>query len=374
MAGSAGLVMYVFAGYPALLALMSRLCPRPLRTEEGFTPPLSLVIVAFDEEDCIEDKLRNVAALDYPAEHLDVVVVTDGSSDRTVERARAFPGVRVLHDPQRGGNLAALNRGIYATSTDLVVLSDANNRYVRGALRAVVAPLADPSVGMVTGAKTIDDADGRTLDRAEGLYWRYESKVKQWESATGSVVGVCGEILALRRAAYSSPAPGTLNDDFVQAMLMALDGWRVVYAPEAISVEHASATIGDEAARRARMTTGRMQAMRQLLPRLIRQPRLAWQVISHKGLRPLVPWALTSTAACTVALARRPGWPRAVLLAQVAFCAAAEVGRRDDRAGRRRRFTYLPFYFCRMNAATIAGARNFCTGRYSPLYAKVRRG
>ena len=223
----------------------------------------------------------------------------------TPQRASSVPGIRVLHRPERLGKLAAMNRGVEASTGDVLVFSDANNLYSRDALRELVRPLADPGVGLVTGRKVIDDGQGDALDRAEGLYWRYESKLKEWESASGSVVGVAGEILAFRREAYRSPDAGIMNEDFVQAMLVAIDGWRVQYAPRALSVERASATIEDEATRRSRLTTGRAQALWRLLPGMLRsQPRLAWQVISHKGLRPLVPWALLIAAASNLRLAQ----------------------------------------------------------------------
>lgn len=373
--GSLGVVVYVFAGYPAIAGLLARLRPRPVRADATFTPRVSLVIVAHDEEDVIEDRLRNVAELDYPRDRLEVLVVSDGSQDATPQRAEAFPGVRVLHDPQRRGKLTAMNWGAQAANGEVLLFSDANNHYTHETVRALVAPLADPGVGLVTGAKVIDDGSGRSIDRAEGLYWRYESKLKEWESTSGSVVGGTGEILAFRREAYRSPDAGMLTEDFVQALLVAMSGWRVVYVPEARSLERASATIDDEAVRRARIVTGRSQAMLRLLPRLLRSdPRLAWRVVSHKGLRPLVPWALLAAAASNVAVARRHRWARALAALQGLFYSQALLGWRNDRRGRRGPLTYLPFYFCRMNLATLRGLRDFATGRHSVAWTRVRRG
>jgi cellulose synthase/poly-beta-1,6-N-acetylglucosamine synthase-like glycosyltransferase len=374
LVGALGVVGYVFAGYPALAAVLARLRPRPVHADRSFTPHVSLVITAHNEEAVIEDRLRNVAELDYPRDRLEVIVVADGSDDRTAERA-AQPGVRVLHDPERRGKLAAMNRGASVATGEVLLFSDANNHYTPATLRELVAPLADPSVGLVTGRKVIDAGDGRSLDRAEGLYWRYESKLKEWESAAGSVVGVAGEILAFRRDAYRSPEEPMLTEDFVQATLVAMAGWRVVYAPQALSVERASATIEDEAVRRARIVTGRSQAMRRLLPELLlRHPVLAWRAISHKALRPLVPWALLATAASNAALARSRPWARVLASLQASFYALAVAGWRDERRGRRRTLTYLPFYFCRMNLAALRGVRDFATGSYGASWTRVRRG
>jgi len=373
--GSVALVLYTFLGYPAIVALLARVRPRPVRSSPSFQPTVSIVILAYNEADVIREKLENTRALDYPGDRLEVVVVADGSDDRTAEVAAEVDGVRVLHEPERRGKLAAMNRGAAVAQGEILVFSDANNSYSPNALRELLAPFADPSVGVVTGRKAIDDGSGRPLDRAEGLYWRYESKIKEWETRAGSVTGVAGEILAFRRDAFPTPRPGTMNEDFAQAMLAALSGWRVVYASNALSLERASATVADEAVRRSRLVTGRGQALRALLPLAVRRnPRYAWQVASHKGLRPLVPFALVVAALSNAALARGRPWARGMLALQVAFYAVAAMGWGRERRGRRSRWLYLPYYFCRMNLATLVGVRNFAARRHEAVWAKVRRG
>jgi biofilm PGA synthesis N-glycosyltransferase PgaC len=373
--GAVGLIAYTFVGYPALVATLARLRPRPADADPRFAPSLSLVVVAYNEEDVIDERLRNCLELDYPRGQLELLVVTDGSDDATPDIARAHDGVRVLHRPERGGKLAAMHHAFEESSGDIVVFSDANNRYSSDTLRQLAAPFADPDVGAVTGRKAIDDGSGRALDRAEGLYWRYESKLKEWESRIGSVAAVAGEILAFRREAFPDTPAGTMNDDFAQALLVASGGWRVVYAPGAVSIERASATIGDEAVRRSRLVTGRGQALLRLLPRLARRnPRLALEVASHKGLRPLVPWALAAAAVSNVPLARERRWARTAVLGQAVFYGAALAGWKRERAGERSRVLYLPYYFCRMNLATLEGLANFASGRHEAVWARVRRG
>jgi cellulose synthase/poly-beta-1,6-N-acetylglucosamine synthase-like glycosyltransferase len=372
---SVGSIVYTFLGYPALIAVVARVRPRPLRTDPGYLPSVSLIIAAYNEADVIERKLANVSALDYPPERLEVLVVADGSDDDTADRAGAVRGTTVLFQPQRQGKLAAITRAVEQASGDVLVFSDANNDYSPETLRALVAPLADPSVGVVTGRKSILDGSGRALDRTEGLYWRYESKLKEWESAAGSVTAVSGEVLAFRRdALYPTPA-GMLTEDFMQAMIAASKGWRIAYSPDALSAERASATLEDEAVRRARIVTGRWQAITRLLPvMVVRQPRLAWQVLSHKGLRPVVPLGLLGAAASSVSLGRRRGWARAAVGAQAAFYLAAAVGYRREVRGRPLHGTYLPYYFCRMNVATVAGLYGYLRGRRNPAWVRVARG
>jgi poly-beta-1,6-N-acetyl-D-glucosamine synthase len=373
--GSVALVGYAFVGYPAAMALLARVRPRPVRLDSAFTPHMSLIVVAYNEADVIDVKLRNVAELDYPRERLEVIVITDGSEDETPDRAARHPGVKVLHRPERGGKLAAMNRAAGQASGEVLVFSDANNSYSPEALREIAARFADPGVGLVTGRKQIDDGHGRPLDRAEGLYWRYESRLKEWESKVGSVTAVAGEILAFRREAFYSPPAGTMNDDFVQAMLAAAHGWRLVYAPAALSLERASATIEFEATRRSRLVTGRWQALALMLPSLARRrPALAWQVISHKGLRPVIPWALAAAAVSNAALSGRRTWARVPAALQLAFYVAALIGWRNERSGRRSRLPYLAYYFCRMNAATVRGLRDFVRGSREAVWARVERG
>ena len=374
-AGSVALIGYAFAGYPAAMALLARVRARPVRVDPSFKPDISLIVVAYNEADVIDGKLQNVAALDYPRERLEVIVITDGSDDETPDLARRHRGVKVLHRPERAGKLAAMNRAAGEAWGEVLVFSDANNSYTPGALREIAARFADPTVGLVTGRKQIDDGHGRPLDRAEGLYWRYESKLKEWESSVGSVTAVAGEILAFRREAFHSPPAGTMNDDFVQAMLAAAHGWRLVYAPAALSLERASATIDFEATRRSRLVTGRWQALALMLPALARRrPALAWQVISHKGLRPLIPWALAAAAVSNAALAGRRAWARVPAALQLAFYVAALIGWHNERSGRRSRVPYLAYYFCRMNAATVRGLRDFVSGSREAVWARVERG
>ena len=371
---SLGLIAYAFIGYPLLIAAMARIRPTPLAADPGHRPSVSLIILAYNEERVIRQKLENTLALQYPADRLQLIVVADGSDDDTADISRTFPGVVVLDGIERHGKLAAMHRGAAAADGEILLFSDANNHYDRDAVSAIVEPFADPPVGVVSDRKAIDDGDGRPLDRAEGLYWRYESRIKAWESGAGSVSGVVGEILAFRREAFPTIEAGTMNEDFVQAMTAAIEGWRVVYAPRALSLERASATMEDELTRRSRLVTGRWQALRKLMPRLVvRDPRLAWQIISHKGLRPIVPFAMLAALASNLALSAEHEWAIWLAVAQGAFYAVALIGWFGEIRGWRSRAFYLPYYSCRVNVATLRGCADFALGRHEAVWAKVRR-
>ncbi len=374
LAVSLGVLIYTFVGYPLAAATLARVRPLKLRSVPGFTPELSIVVVAYNEEAEIAARVANLRELDYPTEKLEILVVTDGSDDSTPDRARAS-GANVLHQPERAGKMAAMNRGAHVAEGEILLFSDANNRYGPEAARAIVEPFADAAVGVVTGRKVIDDGSGRPLDQAESAYWRYEAKIREWESTTGSTTGVNGEIIAFRRDAFPTPPEGTMNEDFVQAMMAAIAGWRVIYAPQAVSIEQASATAGDELTRRSRLVTGRAQALAQLLPEMVvKRPGLAVKLISHKGLRPLVPLWMISAFAANVVLSFDHLWAQALLAAQIAFYSLAVIGWVADRAGKRNRFLFLPYYFCRANLATLGGIWNFVTGRHDAVWQRVRRG
>jgi cellulose synthase/poly-beta-1,6-N-acetylglucosamine synthase-like glycosyltransferase len=247
------LVAYTYAGYPLLLALAARL-RRPPRWPEH-TPSLTLIIAAYNEEAVLAAKLRDTLTLHYPADLLQVMVAADGSDDATAAIAASFaPRVEVLHRPERAGKMAAINRAMEQARGEVVVFSDANNRYLPDALREMARPFADPRVGAVTGRKTVAAEDG--LGYSEGLYWRYESKIRTWETRLGCCVGVNGEIFAIRRSLFRPAPPGVVNDDAWMAMEVIKAGLDVVYNPRAVSVERVSPTAADEARRRAGPTPG----------------------------------------------------------------------------------------------------------------------
>jgi len=373
--GSLGLVLYTFVGYPAMMCAAARLRPRPIRSDPSFEPRLTVIVAAWNEEDVIVGKLENLRSLAYPQERVQIIVAADGSDDATVALSQSVEGTIVLHRPERAGKLAAIARAAAEATGDIILVSDANNHYSGGTLRALVAPFADPEVGVVTGRKQIDDQLGRSLDQAEGFYWRYESKLKEWETSVGSVTAVAGEILAFRREAFRIPERMTLTEDFVQAMVAALDGWRLVYVPGAVSRERASATVDDEAARRSRIVAGRWQAMRLLLPKLlVRRPQLALQVISHKGLRPLVPAMLVCAGVSNIPAARSSSWARWIGVGQTLFYGMALLGRRNERLRKKNPWLFIPYYFCRMNLATFRGATTLLRGEDHTKWEKVDRG
>jgi cellulose synthase/poly-beta-1,6-N-acetylglucosamine synthase-like glycosyltransferase len=377
IAGGLAVIGYVYVGYPALVTMAARIgrsrsAPVPLPV----LPTVTLVIAAHNEERVLEKKLANSLALDYPADRLEILVAADGSDDGTVDVARRFQdaGVAVVHRPERRGKSAAINRAVAAARNEIVVFSDANNHYETQTLRRLVEPFADPAVGVVTGAKEVGEGDGHVA--GEGVYWRYEDAIKRAESALGCCTAVAGEVTAIRRGLIEPIPPEIINDDFWLAMRAVVQGARVVYAPAARSIEPPSGDLGAERIRRTRMVAGRFQAMarsKDLLP--ADQPRVVWQVVSHKFLRPLVPAAMFAVLAGTVTGLR--GRRRRVAVVAAAgqalfYGMAAAGGRSTGRRGLDRLLT-IPRFLVSSNWAAVRGFHAYATGRATSVWTRVDR-
>lgn len=386
----AGLIFYAYLGYPLLAALLARFRPRlPKYTlSDAELPTVTLIIAAYNEQAVIARKLENALALDYPRERLQIMVAADGSDDNTVSIVQSFAerGVALSYTSERAGKMAAINRAVAHATGEIVVFSDANNLYEAGGLKALVAPFCDPSVGATSGAKIIQRGDG-VLGESEGLYWKYESLIKQQENRLGSTTGVVGEMLAIRRALFE-PAPAwVINDDFYLAMQVIRKGFRVLYVPEARSYERVSPTAQDEMTRRARIVAGRYGMIanpRETLP--LNRPLVAWQVISHKYMRALVPLAMIGALlANLLALVFVPSSGRSGLLRlappfawivftlQVLFYAAAWVGGRVGKRGVLGKILYIPAFLVNSNLAALAGLVRFLSGRQKAAWQRVAR-
>jgi biofilm PGA synthesis N-glycosyltransferase PgaC len=387
--GSLLLIFYTYFGYPLLISLLpSRKKGNVTNQETGF-PSVTLLIAAYNEEAVIEEKIRNSLDCEYPREKLQILIVTDGSQDKTPELVQKYAGqVELLHQPERRGKMAAINRAMQYVRGEIIVFSDANNLYQKDTLQKLAQPFSDPGIGAVTGAKVILKGDG-DLGESEGLYWKYESFIKKQESRVGSCTSVAGEILAIRKSAYSRPPDNIINDDFFTAMQVIRQGYRLVYTPAARSAERVSPSARDEMIRRTRINAGRYQAIalsRQLLP--FRQPLLIWQIFSHKFMRPLVPFfmitALLSNLAAVLLpypgsrswLLLAPPVGTAFLLLQALFYLLALVGtylQKNQGGGRLRLLFYLPTFLTNSNLAALQGFFQFLKKQPGHLWQRINR-
>jgi biofilm PGA synthesis N-glycosyltransferase PgaC len=367
-----GIQLYHYAGYPLVLWLLGRFMPAPVGSAP-ITPSVSLIIAAYNEATDIADKLRNSLALDY--ESLEIIVNSEGSEDETPDIAARFgPRVTLMHAPQRRGKGAAMNAAAARASGEILVFSDANAEYQSDAVRHLVMPFADPSVGCVSGRKIV--AGATTVGVGEGLYWKYEAWVRRLEGQLGSVAGVNGEMLAVRRKDFT-PIPSTVvNDDVFLALSTIARGRRVVFEPDAVCVEGPSASIRDESVRRARMIAGRYHLFFSmgLLPWA--RPLELFMLISHKLLRLLLPVFMLIGLAANVAaviLAPEARVLVALLIGQLTLYGLALMGASADRLGLRWRPAQAAWYFVAGHLGSLAGMLVFLRGRQSPLWERVRR-
>lgn len=323
--GSLGAIAWTHVGYPLAAIAASRLRPRPVRADPESTPTVSVIVAAHDEEPVIERRLTNLLALDYPPERLELVVASDASTDGTNELVAAVaahePRVRLLDCP-RGGKVAAQDRAVRETTSDVVAFSDANATWAPDALRRLVAALADPDVAYVCGQLRLQAADG---ENREGAYWRYELALREAESALGSVTGGNGSIYAVKRRDYVEVDP-TWGHDLSFPYRMVQAGRRAVYEPSAHAFEKPTPTNESEYRRKVRMfehcweITLRGRMLRDLPPGYL------VAMLSHRVLRYGSGVAHLVLAATSVALAPTGVVYAAVLLGQLAFAAAFAAG------------------------------------------------
>lgn len=379
---ASALVAWTYLGFPLLVLARARLRPRPHRTAD-ITPSVTVVIAAHEEAAAIGARIDNLLALDYPADRLQVVVASDGSTDATVAEARrrGDPRVTVL-DLGRVGKAAALNAAVAAAQGEVLVFSDANTAYAPDAVRALVRPFADPEVGGVAGNQVYlsaadggDPAAASAVGVGERSYWDLDRIVKEAESLGGSVISATGAIYAMRREHFRA-VPDGVTDDFVTSTRVIDQGRRLVFEPRAVAFEPVAGSSGREYRRKVRIMTrglrGVAVARRLLDPR--RTGFYAVQLWTHKVLRRLMVVPLLLVAVATPGLWRHGPVYRLAALGQLAVygLGAAGLAVRDRPAGRRPWFA-IPAFFCLVNIASLHALWNLLTGERIDRWQPVRR-
>lgn len=378
--GCLGLVLYTYGLYAVLIAGLSRAFgrnghPAPL-PDEGL-PSVSLVIAAYNEEAVIAERLRNALALDYPPQKLEIVIGSDGSSDRTAEIVGRFdePRVRLLDCATRRGKASVLNAAVAGITSEIVLLSDANTHTDPSAARKLVRWFADPSVGAVCGKLVLSDP--RTGRNVDSLYWKFETFLKVREGRLGALLGSNGAIYAIRRDQYAPIPADTIVDDFVIPLRAKLrTGCSIVYDPEAIAREETAPGVGSEFRRRARIGAGGFQAIGMLWPLL--HPGNGWVAftfLSHKILRWLCPFFLIGLLVSNVVLARRPFYG-AFLAFQAAGYLLAGLGGwlPAGFGGKAAKPIRLATMFVGMNAALFVGFCRWARGSQKAAWHRTARG
>ena len=377
------LVFYTFFGYGILLFVLvkiKRLFSRDNKPQYAFKelPSCTLVVAAYNEEDFIEQKIANTLALRYPAGKLQLIFITDGSTDRSPEIVSQYPGITLLHKPERSGKIAAVHRAIEHISTDLIVFTDANTFLNPDALFYLCRHYADAKVGAIAGEKRVMIEASADATAGEGIYWKYESKLKAWDSELYSVVGAAGELFSIRQALYEPVPSNSILDDFMISMKIAQKGYVIVYEPEAYAQETSSANISEELKRKVRIAAGGIQSVIWLKSLLwpVKYPVLTFQYISHRVLRwTVTPFLMILAFILNIMLVlQQEGLTYQVLLiAQIAFYLSAYLGKLMESRKVRVKLLFIPYYFCMMNYAVLAGLLRYFFGEQSVIWEKAIR-
>ena len=380
------IVFYTYIGYGLVLCLLVALKrllkgkPKATVATDDELPQMTLMICAYNEEDIIREKMENIQQLDYPREKLCVMWVTDGSSDQSNELLREYLEVTLVYSPERRGKAAAIQHGLHENKAPFVVFTDANTMLNPSSIRIIAQLFMNPNVGCVSGEKRVAArVAGEAAAEGEGLYWKYESTLKRWDSELYSAMGAAGELFAIRMSVYREAPSNALLDDFMMSMLILKDGYRIAYTSEAYAMEYGSASMEEESKRKRRIAAGGLQSiwwLRRLMNPL-RYPLVSFLFISHRVLRwSLTPFCLIALLPLNVVLVAltHSTLYTIILVLQLLFYAAAIAGWLQARRRKPGRLLYIPYYFMFMNVNVFRGIGYLRTHSHSGTWEKAKRG
>ncbi|MBI1224168.1 MAG: glycosyltransferase [Bacteroidetes bacterium] len=382
------IVFYAYIGYGVLLFLIVKIKrvfgrKNNIGFQDSELPSVVFIVAAYNEADYIEEKIKNCLLFDYPSDKIEYWFVTDGSTDSTPRLVESYPTlprqqVRLFHSPERRGKIAAVERVMAFVKAPITIFTDANTDVNPQAIKNIIRHYADPKVGAVAGEKRI--ALGETGDASgagEGIYWKYESLLKKWDSELYSTIGAAGELFSIQTKQYQHVPPDTLIEDFVMTMGIAMRGYKIVYEPDAYAVESSSASIAEELKRKIRIAAGALQATWRLRSLLnpFKYGLLSFQYLSHRVLRwTLAPLALPIIFLLNIFLAQEGNLTYKVLLiCQICFYCFAILGYLFERKQLKIKAFFVPYYFCVMNYAMYRGFFRLLAGRQSVVWEKSKR-
>ena len=380
------IVFYTYIGYGILLYIIIRLkrllkgAPlQPAMPADEDLPTMTLMICAYNEEEVVKEKMENTLALDYPKDKLRIMWVTDGSNDHTNELLKAYPEVDIVFSPERKGKTAALKHGLRELKTRYVAFTDANTMINSGALREIARLFSDPTVGCVSGEKRVAARKaGEMAAEGEGLYWRYESTLKRWDSELYSAMGAAGELYAIDPKLCREVPDEALLDDFMLSMYVVQAGKRIAYTPDAFAREYGSANIFEESKRKRRIAAGGLQSIWWLRSMLnpLKQPLVTFQYVSHRVLR----WSITPIAMVLLLLVNialvvmgAGTFYTVMLILQAIFYLMALAGWLQNRFGYKNKLLYTAYYFVFMNFNVFRGMSYLRTHGKSGAWEKAKR-
>lgn len=367
------ILVYTYAGYPMLLWLVASLRTRSVQNGRNY-PMVSLIISAFNEEKVIRERLENALALEYPGSKLEIVVISDGSTDRTHDIVREFEkrGVRLLIQPERLGKTSALNLAVPQVKGDIIIFTDANSMYDSKAVRTLVENFLDPSVGCVTGETRLLNPEGSAIGENERSYYSYDTFLKLKESAVGSTVGADGAIFAIRRQLYE-PLEAFHINDFVIPLQIVAKGFRVVYEPGAFLYEPTATPLKGGFKRRVRIINRSLWGLFSV-PQVLNPLRVgffSFQIVSRKLLRWIAPVFILLLFILNLALLPSPFYTFTLSLQAAFYCVALLPMIFPERVWAK--CLSFPFYFCHGNAAALLALVKFLRGERIVIWDPLRR-
>ena len=380
-----GIVFYSYIGYAILLKILL-ICKQLFSSEKAASsvedPEVTLFISAFNEKDFIDEKVKNGFALNYPKEKIQHLWVTDGSDDGSEEYLKKYPEITVLHEPERRGKISAMNRGMQYVKTPIVIFCDANTTLASESIRQIVNAFQDKRVGCVAGEKRIFQKESDSAaGSGEGIYWKYESLLKKWDSDLYTTVGAAGELFAVRKELFREVEPDTLLDDFMMSMRIAIQGYKIKYVPEAYAMESSSANVKEELKRKVRIAAGAIQSTLRLSKAMnpFHDVTLAFQFISHKILRWIfVPIALPVIYLLNIVLVLKAGFAivniySVLFFLQSLFYVLVFIGWLVQERNIRIKILFVPYYIYMMNYAMWLGFFRFLKGKQSVNWERAKR-
>ena len=380
------IVFYTYLGYGILLYIIIRLkrlfWGNPQKTvlpPDEQLPDITLMICAYNEEEVVAEKMANTLALDYPKDKFHIMWVTDGSNDHTNELLAAYPEAEVVFSPERKGKSAALKHGLQELKTRYVAFTDANTMLNSGAIKEIARLFMDPTVGCVSGEKRVAAKKGTDMAaEGEGLYWKYESTLKRWDSELYSAMGAAGELYAMDVTMVKDVPDEALLDDFMMSMYVVEAGKRIAYTSEAYAMEYGSANIFEESKRKRRIAAGGLQSIWWLRSLLnpFKQPLVTFQYVSHRVLRwSITPIAMIILFLANIAITLMGGGKffTVILILQILFYLMAIAGWLMSRYGRKNKLLYTMYYFVFMNINVFRGMAYLRTHGKSGAWEKAKR-
>ncbi len=382
------LLFYSYIGYGLLLLFLvniKRLLIKKRKPyhDEHYEPEVTLLVTAYNEKDFVDAKIKNSLELDYPKNKIKYLWITDGSDDGTPEMLRKYKNIKVHHQNERRGKVAAMNRGIKYVETPIVIFSDANTNLGKNSVKEIVKLFSNPKVGCVSGEKRIYSNKVDTASATgESLYWKYESTLKKWDAELYSVVGAAGELFAIRTELYQELENDTLLDDFILSLRIAMQGYTIQYNPDAYAIETASANVKEELKRKIRISAGGLQSIIRLRALLnpFKYGVLTFQYISHRVLRwTLSPLALLMIIPLNIILVLKSGYffnsnfYTLLLEGQILFYLSVFIGWILENYKTRIKALFIPYYFFIMNLSVFMGLFRLITSQQSVKWERAKR-